>query len=324
MLSEYLTHVGRINVYLDPNTTPHPKRVGDVPCSLPLALSKNEPVVAVQRDDTLQVVIRCSPRIQNFDIVVPLKALDFDSHLKQVVQCRYCSAELATFFSCRDLPSANWQELMDCWACHVDFPATLAKNGGMPSFTPTQDMSYSGISFLLLHPNSLENPQSYQSNSPLYHCSSCQAALGVQDEQDVCESVRLDKSCIMINGTRIHPSYVVTSELLTLRELNAVHKFCLTDQRNTLFVWCFTPYLPVTFFNNPKLTASFQQSPVITVKTLYTYDPPENSQADDWQDITLVPSVFQEIKDLLELTTSSFPSSAQKFQFWYVGLLPRL
>ncbi|EPX74279.1 mRNA processing protein [Schizosaccharomyces octosporus yFS286] len=324
MLSEYLTHVGRINVYLDPNTTPHPKQVGDIPYSLPLVLDKNDPIVAVQRDDTLQVVIRCPPRIQNFDIKVPWKGLDFDSNLEQVVQCRYCSGKLASFFSCRDLPSANWQELMDCWACHVDFPAALAKNGGMPSFAPTKDMSYSGISFLLLHPNSLENSQSYEKDSSMYHCPSCQEQLGIQDKQDVPESVRLDKSCIMINGNRVHPSYVVTSELLTLRELNAVHKFCLTDQCNTLYIWCFTPYLPVTFFNSPNITASFPQSPVATIKTLYCYDPPDNLQGDDWQDITLTPSVFLEIKHLLELTTQSFPSSAQKFQHWYVGLLPRL
>ncbi|EPY49402.1 mRNA processing protein [Schizosaccharomyces cryophilus OY26] len=324
MLSEYLTHVGRVNVYLDPNTTPHPKRVGDVPCSLPLSLRKDEPVVAIKRADTLQVVIACSPRIQNFDIVVPWKALDFDSKREHVVQCSYCTAQLATFSSCRDLPSANWQELMDCWACHVDFPAVLAKNGGMPAFSPTEHMSYSGTSFLLFHPNSLVNSQSYQSDSPLYKCSSCQTALGIQDEHDVSESVRLDKSCILINGSRIHPSYVVTSELLTLRELNAIHKFCLTDQSNTLYVWCFTPYLPVTLFNSPKLTASFQQSPIITIKTFYAYDAPGDFDAQDWLDIKLLPSVFKEIKDLLELTTQCFPSSAQKFGFWYVGLLPRL
>ncbi|CAA21304.1 cleavage and polyadenylation HECT-type ubiquitin-protein ligase E3 Ipa1 [Schizosaccharomyces pombe] len=326
MLAEYLVHVGRVNVFLDPETKDIPKCVADLKFPLPLTLSRSTPINPIIRSDTIQLVISCPPVTYSDEIQVPWKAIDLnkDDAVKSTIKCKQCQSFLTSISSWKDLPSANWMEMLDCWSCHTDYPTVLSKRGGPSMFQPTDDCAYLGTSYVLIRLQSLEGKVAYGPNFKL-HCSFCNAELGLPNNKDSSNGVRLDKSSICIDDQKIHPSFIVASEILTLRDMYATHKFVIVDGERSIWTWCFVPHLPISFQKSPFSSIEFANSPISTIKLLYQLEVPPDftKSSEDWMDIPVSSHAFDEISHVLEKGNLSFPVSAQKFGPWKVGLLPK-
>ncbi|EEB05421.1 mRNA processing protein [Schizosaccharomyces japonicus yFS275] len=332
MLSEHLVNVGRINVFLPPKVLENgwnPRKAADLPFELPIDVPEQTPVSVAERPDCTMLTLPCSllqgERSEGF---IPLEADELNESLPTTIICRKCNSKLATVSSWKNLPASNWQEFIDCWACHTETPAVVSANPFLPTFAPAS------VCFALLwstyanikkvNPLKLEDEMPFANGivkNKIALCYNCGEEVGGIEENDPPASIRVHKFAIKLLNLNYPPLVIFSSTLLSLRKQYSVHKFVILSGDKKLWVWCMTPYLNISLFKPCSALSSSTKLPVM--KLMFRREAKDlHFEGDDWMDIVLPKPLFCLLQETLKVTNKLYPASARKIGPWRVGLVP--
>ncbi|KAG0642662.1 ubiquitin-conjugating enzyme E2-binding protein [Tuber brumale] len=193
---------------------------------------------------------------------VPWTALELNKEAATLFSCRACRAEVILkdrIKTWKDLPSGNWEEMMDFWHCHRPDESRSHHHSGRPRYAPLQrgyvaepgtalvDLTY----FLLAEADCSEavevSEPSAKQDPHVLTCKSCKSVLGVVDRKpsgdgssDASRGWTLYKWALCDGKSKTFPMQCfLAAQLVDLAENNGTRRIIFTAQEVKLRIWVF-------------------------------------------------------------------------------------
>ncbi|PUU84317.1 ubiquitin-conjugating enzyme E2-binding protein [Tuber borchii] len=263
---------------------------------------------------------------------VPWTAMELNKEATTLFNCRVCRTEVIPknrIKTWKDLPSGNWEEMMDFWHCHrpdeshrhIDRPryAPLQQGYVAESGTALVDLTY----FLLAEADCSEavevtEPIMAKGDPHVLHCKSCKSILGVVDKKpsgdDSSGASRgwtLYKWALCDEKSKTLPMQcLLAAQLIDLAD-NGTRRIIFSAQEVKLRVWVFS--------TDTHYTSSDTNRAIRAVKVFW------QPGAGDKGGMMSIEG-FEEVaihKQLLEGLKEAVERGDQKYGEWKVGMVER-
>ncbi|RPB02371.1 hypothetical protein L873DRAFT_1826781 [Choiromyces venosus 120613-1] len=195
---------------------------------------------------------------------VPWTAMELNKEASTLFNCRACRAEViprGRIKTWKDLPSGNWEEMMDFWHCHKPDESHSHSHIDKTRYAPLQRgyVAESGTAlvnltyFLLAEADCSEavevsEPTTGEHDPHVLHCKSCKSILGVVDKKSsgddssgASRGWTLYKWALCDEKSKPFPMQCfLAAQLIDLAENNGTRRIIFTAQEVKLRVWVFS------------------------------------------------------------------------------------
>ncbi|KAL5042662.1 hypothetical protein BDW71DRAFT_189735 [Aspergillus fruticulosus] len=259
----------------------------------------------------------------------------------------------------KDLPSANWAELMDFWHCHKPDPhEAQGADGAAKQLTEDENSKvkgYGASNQVVATPGTVlvdvatflvaaieckglkkctEQGTKVPSSEEELLCENCGTLIGAEDA--IAKGWRLFKASLATKGrleegnSEAHPTeLVVAAQLLELIERESARRFVIhCRKKDGLLIWVFNP--DMRFSNSSSQHSITSQramkvffQPTADVGALLHPEPGKTSPL-SLEELRLPVATYASLRAALEASNAMLPPSARSFQgSWRVGILHR-
>ncbi|KAF8254183.1 hypothetical protein K440DRAFT_592051 [Wilcoxina mikolae CBS 423.85] len=269
----------------------------------------------------------------------PWSATDLSSSTPISFDCRSCSAVLipiGQITQWKNLPSANWVEMMDFWHCHKPMDNTKEKTQGSSQkrslfekgLVVDQGIGFVELeSFLVLD----KDCKAAKIIDSRVICSACHCLLGYPDKRvtvDDSRLLKLNKWNLSLNKNETFPlECFLATKFISYAEDEGIRRLLVSnisqsDALDTrLKIWIFNPDI--------RFTSTQSSKPLRGLKVLWqSITPAENVTTDSFhmigfEAVVLDPNAFHTLKRCLHITMEVFHRNIEKSEGWNVGVLRR-
>ncbi|PWW79218.1 hypothetical protein C7212DRAFT_355288 [Tuber magnatum] len=266
---------------------------------------------------------------------VPWTAMELNKEAATLFNCRVCGAEVIPenrIKTWKDLPSGNWEEMMDFWHCHRPDESHSHRHIDKPRYAPLQRgyVAESGTAlvdlthFLLAEADCSEavevaEPTSAKQGPHILHCKSCKSILGVVDrkppDDDFSGASRgwtLYKWALCDEKSKTFPlQCFLAAQLVDLAENNGTRRIIFTAQEVKLRVWVFS--------TDTRYTSSDTSRVMRAVKVFWQAGAGDKGgvmSAEGFEEVAIQKLLLEGLKEAIE-------RGDQKFGEWRVGMVER-